>query len=83
MEKIKDQKDRGGKVSQELLEESGLVTFDLLGQTLADVPVGDVIFQEMGSENKGDSEVRIVDLGGDKGAGGGMCYREHLVLSIL
>lgn len=83
LEKKIDQEDRGGKIGEELLKEGVFVTFDLLGQALADVPVGDVVFEEVAGKDQGNGEKWIVDLGGDKGAGGCMCYREHLVISIL
>lgn len=60
------------------------MAFDFFGQALADVPVGDIVFDKMGNDNEGNGQGRVGNLGGDKGAGGGVGDRKHRVkFSIL
>lgn len=56
------------------------------GQSLADVPVGDIVLEKMRSDDEGNGEVRIGNFRGNEGTGGGVSDREHsgkyLVYSI-
>ena len=77
LKKEEDDENTGGKVGKQFLEKSGLVTFDLLGEALANVPVGDKVFEKMRGDDQGNGKIGIVDLGGDECTGGGVSDREH------
>lgn len=78
-EKI-DDKNRKGKIGKKFLQKSGLFTFGFFGESLANIPVGDTIFQKMRGENQGDTKKRIGYFGSDKGAGGSVGNGKHVFL---
>ncbi len=59
------------------------MALDLLGEALADVPVGDEVFEKVGGENQGNGEIGVVDLGSNEGTRGGVSDREHRLCSSI
>lgn len=53
------------------------MAFDFLSQSLADVPMGDIVFDKMGNDDKGNGEGWIGHLDGDEGTGGAVSDRKH------
>ena len=69
-----NQEKRERKIEEKFLKKGGFFGFFLFTESLADVPVGDVVFEIMGGKNERDGEDWIRDFGGDKSAGGSMSY---------
>jgi len=79
LKKEKYQKYRSREIGKKLLQKSVLVAFVFFGQTLTDVPMGDVILEKVRSQNQGNGKIGIGDFGGDKGACGSVGDRKHKV----
>ena len=69
---------REREVDKELLKESGFFTLFLFSQTLADVPVGDIVFNKMRSNDERNRNKRRFNLGGNKGASRTMDDGQHI-----
>ena len=51
LKKEEDNENAGGKVDKQFLNKSVLMTFDFFGKALAKVPVGNIVFEKVGSDD--------------------------------
>ncbi len=66
MLKVKiDQSEAGWEIGKNFLEESILVFFYFFGKALADIPVGDIVFDKVRNGDEWDIDERISDFGGN------------------
>ena len=59
------------------------MAFDLFGQSLADIPVGDIVFDKVGDNDQRNGEKRVGHFEGDEGTGGAVGDRKHRLLSSI